>query len=479
MNKQWFFCFKLNSTHLSFASILCAIVLNYLDQSILPVALPAIADEFGANSTLIQWAVNGYILLFACLVLLGGKIGNAIGPKKGFLIGIILFAFFSVMCGFSPNISWLIWSRTLQALGASLMFPAQAAILSQLFPVHQQGRATGFLISLGMVVGFLGPFIGGLLTQVFSWRAIFWINIPISLFGFLLGYFSLPHIEPIKQPIDWKGFAYFVLTICPITILLMQINDSSMPPLLEKKLPFIACGLISLIFLVRRTLTNENPFFDFRLLKYRKYSAILFSVCITKFIMMISIFQTIYCETILNYTQIETGLLFSSSFAPTLLFSFIGGYLTDKISPRLPISIGYLLVLFSLFWLAFHSTPSLFDLLLSLVIYGVGLPLILTPSNSLLLSCIPKDKVSIGTGMVVTLRMTAASLGLALIHLFTTAVQRIETPILGTQGAMVKSFSNVHLALALLFTFAFVVTFLLHGKPWPKEAVRLPALGQK
>ncbi len=376
----------------------------------------------------------------------------------------ILFAFFSIMCGFSPNINWLIGAKALQALGTSLMFPAQAAILAKLFPVHQQGRATGLLSSFGIAIGFLGPFIGGLLTQMFSWRAIFWINVPITLCGFLLGYFSLPQIEPIRRPIDWKGFTFFVFTICPITILLMQVRDWTTPTFLEKNLPFLLCGLISLIFLVRRTLTGKNLFFDFSLLKYPAYSAILFSVCITKFIMMISIFQTIYCETVLHYTPIETGMLFSCSFAPALLFSPIGGYLADKISPKLPISIGYLCTLFSLFWLAFHSTPSLFDLLLSLIIYGIGLPLILTPSNALVLSCIPNDKISVGTGMIVTSRMTAASLGLATIHLFTTTVQRIETPILGTHSALVKSFSSIHLALGLLFAFAFAIVYFLHSK---------------
>lgn len=469
----YFSSFRLSATHLSFVSLLCGITLNYLDQAILPVALPAIGEEFGATSTSIQWVVNGYTLLFACLVLLGSKIGDAIGPKNGFLIGIILFAFFSVMCGLSPSIGWLIGARTLQAFGASLMFPAEAAILSRLFPVHQQGRATGLLVSLAMLVGFLGPFIGGLLTQMFSWRAIFWINVPITLIGFILGYFSLPKIEPIKQLIDWKGFTYFVFTICPITILLMQIRDWSTPTFLEENLPLLLCGLIFLIFLVRRTLAAENPFFNFTLLKYPAYTAILFSVCVTKFVMMISVFQTIYCETVLNYTQIETGIIFSCSFAPALLFSVIGGYLADKFSPKLPISIGYLLVIFSLFWLAFHSTPSLFDLLFSLIIYGMGLPLILTPSNSLILSCIPKDKVSVGTGMIVTLRMTAASLGLAVIHLFTTMVQRIETPMLGTQGAMIKSFSYVHLALALLFTCTFAIILFLHSKQKDLQTVSI------
>jgi EmrB/QacA subfamily drug resistance transporter len=451
-------------TCLSFASILCGNILNYLDQSILPVALPTIGKEFGANSTLIQWVMNGYSLLFACLVLLGGKIGDVIGSKKGFLMGIVLFAFFSILCGFSPNIGWLIGARTLQALGASLMFPAQAAILSRLFPVHQQGRATGLLLTLGMMVGFLGPFIGGLLTQLISWRAIFWINIPITVCGFLLGYFSLPQIAPIKSPIDWKGFVYFIFTICPITIFLMQVNDWRAHTFLEKNLPLLGCSLISAIFFVRRTFTTQYPFFDFKLLKYPAYSAILFSVCVTKFIMMISVFQTIYCETILNYSQIETGMLFSCSFFPSLLFSPIGGYLADKISPKLPIAMGYILVLFSLAWLAFHSTPSLLSLLVILIIYGMGLTLIITPSHSLVLSCIPQDQVSIGTSMIISLRMTAASLGLAMIHLFTTSIQQVATPLLGNRVAMLKSFSSIHLVLALLCAITFVVTFLLHNR---------------
>lgn len=464
MNNHSLSRFRLSAIHLSFASILSGNILNYLDQGILPVALPAIAEEFGASSTLIQWIVNGYTLLFACLVLLGGKIGDAIGPKKGFLAGIAIFAFFSVLCGFSPNIGWLIIARALQALGASLMFPAQAAILSRLFPVHQQGRATSLLFTLGMAIGLLGPLIGGLLTQLISWRAIFWINIPIAVFGFLLGSFSLPQIESIKRPIDWKGFAYFVFTICPITIVLMRVNDWSAHTFLEKNIPFLLCSFISFVFLLRRTRNTEHPFFDFQLLKYPTYLAVFFSICILKFIMMISIFRTIYLETVLNYSEIETGLLVSCSLLPALLLAPVAGYLTDKISPKLPISIGYLLVISSLLWLACHSIPSLSDLLLALIVYGMGLPMILTPSHSLVLSCIPKDKVSIGTSMIVSLRMTAASLGLAMIHLFTTTVQRIETPILGAQEAMFKSFSTIHLTLALLCTVTFAAVVLLHSK---------------
>lgn len=444
---------------LGFSSILCGNIINYLDQATLPVALPAIGLEFGATPTLVQWIANGYTLLSACLVLLGGKIGDSIGSKNGFLVGLVLFALFSTLCGCSPNIGWLISMRALQALGTSLLFPAQAALLSHLFPVHQQRRATALLLTLGMMAGFLGPSIGGLLTQLISWRAIFWVNVPITLFGFLLGWRSLPKMAPIKRPIDYKGFVYFTLTLCPIVLLAMQVNSWG-----QRHFLLLFCSLISAVFLIRRTVSAEHPFFDFKLLKYPAYSAILLSVCIIKFIMMIYIFQTIYFQTVLNYTQIETGMLFSCSFFPSLICSPLGGYLADKISPKLPIAMGYLLLLFSLFWLSFHSIPSLFDLLLALIIYGMGLPLILTPSHALVLSCIPKDKVGMGASMIASLRMTAASLGLAMIHLFTTTIQRIAAPHLGAQGAMTKSFAHVHLGLALLGTATLLTIFFLHNR---------------
>lgn len=477
---------------------LCALIpgvaLVFLDQTILPVALPAIQRELGATNVALQWAVNSYLLTIAMFVLAAGKFGDRIGHRACLQWGMALFTLSSTLCGFSPNIEWLIGARALQGVGAALLFPMQSALLVSIFPPNERGRATGLNVSISSVFMILGPLIGGYLTEMMSWRWIFWINLPIAAAGFLLSQLFLPATPTRSGKIDLPGFLLFACGSGTLITAFMQAREwgwtSPMTLLL-----FLIASLCA-VFLIQRERNTAHPFLDLTLFKHPSYTAIALSVSIIQFILMITVFRAIYFQTVLDYTPTQTGLLTFISCLPVLFCSPIGGILADRASPKLPIAIGFVCLIYSFFWLAIFSTPTLMSLLMALIAFGIGIPLIFTPSYSSAMSVIPPQKMGVGFGMLATLRNFCATMGVASIGLLIDSVQAHQflaeadqTPglqnlpteqllkyaegIMATpegaaqtlyRSAQIDAFSISHYTLGFLLIAAFAIIFILYRR---------------
>jgi EmrB/QacA subfamily drug resistance transporter len=452
-----------------FIAFIPTVALTFMDQTILPVALPTIQQEFGATSTELQWCVNAYLLAIAVFVLVSGKLSDRIGHRNALCLGMAGFAFFSALCSLSPNILVLIGARGLQGLSAAFMFPAQSAIVAQTFSQATRGRAMGMIVSVGSLFLILGPLIGGYLTEAFSWHWIFWINLPIAATGLWMILAFLPTPKPGVEKIDLLGFIFFAIGSSSLVLFFMQAADWGWTS--TKALICVVMALIALFLLMKREKKTAHPFLDLTLFKRPVYTAINISVAITQFIMMITVFQTIYFQEILEYTPFQTGLIVFVSSCPVFFMAPIAGFLSDRLSPKWPIALGYLSLIFSFFWLAFFSTPSLSGLLAALIAFGVGIPLIFTPSYSSAISSVPPGKTGVAIGMILTLRMLGGAMGLALINLFVSTVQQMLRPVEGDRLAVITSFSRIHFALAFLLIIAFAVTFVLHNR---KSAHHLP-----
>ncbi len=446
----------------AFLALLPVTALTFLDQTILPVALPTIQRSLKAQETALQWSINAYLLTIAVFVLLAGKIGDKIGSKKNLLGGMFFFVLSSIFCSLSPNIEILVIARALQGISAAFMFPSQTAMIAHIFPPEQRGRATGFLISVGSLFLVLGPLIGGYLIEVASWPWIFWINVPIGGIGLWMIYAFLPGSEKGKGQIDFIGFFLFGLGISALTVVFMEAPNWGWGS--KWTLSSLIVAILGLASGLLREKKAKHPFLDLSLFRIRTYATININVFIIQFFLMISVFRTIYFQTILEYSPFETGgiILFSSS--PTLFMASIAGHLSDRFNPRLPIALGYLCLIFSSFWFAFFSTSSFLVLTPALFAFGTGLTFIFTPSYSSAVNSVPKPKRNTALGMIMTLRMTGGTIGLALIHLFTYSVQKHYTPIQGARSAEILSFSYVHFALACLLIITFAITFLLENK---------------
>lgn len=449
--------------------------LIFLDQTILPVALPTIGREFGVTRTALEWSVNSYLLAIAIFVLISGKLGDRFGHRKTLAVGMSAFVLSSILCGLSQGIWTLVAYRALQGAAAALMLPSNNALLPYIFPPEQRGRALGWLVSAGALFMVLGPLIGGYLTENFSWRWIFYVNVPIGAIGLWMILSFLPSTDRGQGKIDFLGFGYFAVGLFFLTVLFMELSEWSR----HSFTPWLCLGLaiLALILLFQREKTSPHPFLDLSLFRRPLYGALNISISTTQFILMIAVFRAIYLQTVLGYSPSQAGVITFISATPTLFIGAVAGFLSDRFTPKLPIAMGYLCIIASFFWLGFSPTPSLIPLISSFFLFGLGIPLILTPSFSSVFASVPQQKHGIGFGMIFTLRMASGTLGLALIHLLMSTIRDKDLSFENFRQASIDSFSFVHFTLGFLMIFTFAVVFILKMRKPTSHPSNAPAEG--
>src|SRR5271168_1049426 len=196
------------SKNLVLTAMIFAVSMTFIDQTIVSIAVPEIQKELGLTATGVQWAVNAYLLSLAALFAFGGRLADTVGHTKMVVVGVIVFAAASAMCGLTPTGSlaqaWIVFFRVLQGAGGAIMFPAALAIVVQTFDLHQRGRALALFFGIAGGLTAIGPILGGYLTQ-WTWRAIFWVNIPVALIALALIAASRPKTQYRKAPIDYRG----------------------------------------------------------------------------------------------------------------------------------------------------------------------------------------------------------------------------------------------------------------------------------
>ena len=448
----------------SLIALMPAQILIFMDITILPVALPTIGRELHASNLSLEWAVNIYLLSTTCFSLVGGKLGDQWGHRRVFLWGIAIFTVSSMLCGLSQNIEMLVGARALQGFGAALMIPMVSTLIAVVFPKHLRGRALGVGVSSSAGFLVLGPFVGGYLTQMLSWRWIFWINWPIALIGFCASLILLEKSEPKKGKIDLFGLGYFAVFAASITTLFMDVRKWHWISLKTLAAAFLI--IASIILLLKREKKSPHPFLDLSLFKHPVFTAINISIALTNFILMINIFRAIYYQTVLDYTPYQAGSITFVSSLPMLFCAALGGFLSDRFGPRLPLAIGYTLTICSFLWLGFFPDPSLSHLLIALIAFSFGVPLIFTPSYSTAMRAVPAHKLGVGFGMVSTLRTLSGTLGIALIGLFMYMVKMDYLSAFPGEmrRAEIASFSAVHFALAIVMMIAFIFTFIFYQR---------------
>src|SRR5580658_5916172 len=195
------------SRNLVLAAMIFAVAMTFIDQTIVSIAVPQIQKELGLTSTGVQWAVNGYLLSLAALFAFGGRLADTVGHRKMVTLGVIIFAAASAMCGLTPKGSlaeaWIVTFRVVQGAGGAIMFPAALAIVVQTFPLRQRGRALAIFFGIAGGLTAIGPILGGFLTE-WTWRGIFWVNIPVAIIALVLIYISKPETEYKAAPVDYR-----------------------------------------------------------------------------------------------------------------------------------------------------------------------------------------------------------------------------------------------------------------------------------
>src|ERR1700761_8648678 len=207
---------KTRNRWLILATMTGALSMVMIDQTVVSVALPTMQRDLGLSTTGVQWVVNAYLLMLAVLVAFGGRMADLLGAERTFRAGVALFVVASALCGLAQNEAMIIASRGLQGVGAAMMTPSTGSVIVNTFDIRERGKAMGIYTGLSMVFLALGPLVGGLLTESVSWRAVFYINLPIGVLIVALAHVTLPHRPRPKIPaaaIDWAGIPLLIAAL--------------------------------------------------------------------------------------------------------------------------------------------------------------------------------------------------------------------------------------------------------------------------
>lgn len=412
---------KKNSKWLGLTALMPAIAMTFTDQAVLPVALPTIQKHFAATNTELWWCINSYLLVSAVLLLAGGKFGDRVGHRNVFLWGMGIFAIASALCGISFEVMTLIGARALQGVGAALMIPATSPLIMSIFPPNERGKAIGINVSVSSLFLIFAPLIGGYFTEVLSWRWIFWINLPLAAFGIVFVLLYIPKSHKGQQKIDPYGFLYFLISFSALIVLIMQGSDWGW--ISAKSGLFLAVFLVGFFFLLWREKKAPHPFIDLTLFRHPIYKAVNISIFATQFVLMITVYRAVFFQDVFDWSPLKSGIVFFISSSPVLFMSPIGGWLADKSGSKMPIAVGFITLIFSFFWLSFFIQDSLVLLLIGFFTFGIGIPLIFTPSFSSAMGAVPPKKTGAAFGILATTRALSASLGVAIISSFASSVQ--------------------------------------------------------
>ncbi|HEV7460542.1 MAG TPA: MFS transporter, partial [Solirubrobacteraceae bacterium] len=248
-----------------------ALFMIMLDNTVVNVALPSIQRDLHASLSALEWTVNAYTLTFAVLLVTAGRLGDIFGRRRMFLFGVVVFAVSSATIGFSPNDAWLVAWRAVQGIGAAFMMPATLSIITNAFPPEERGKAIGTWAGVSAMALAIGPVVGGFLTESVSWRAIFFLNLPVAIAAVLVTLYSTRESrdDTVEKVVDIPGIAALTAGLTAIVLALVEGNSwgwGSLPIL--GLFAFAAASLVAFVVIERRV---RVPMVDFTFFRERSF----------------------------------------------------------------------------------------------------------------------------------------------------------------------------------------------------------------
>ena len=418
-----------------------------LDGSVVNTILPVIQNVFHSSVAAVEWIVTVYLLALSGFLLTFGRLGDLRGHKAIYIWGFGIFVASSAICGAATSIELLIICRGIQAIGGAMLASNAPAILTGNFPAEQRGRAFG-LSSMMTYLGLtLGPSLGGWLAQVFSWRAIFYINVPVGIIAFVLSLVCIPNGEPNEsnQKFDLAGAALF---LAGLVALMLGLNQGAewgwtSPPILGLLLAAIL--ILTVFVFTEKRLTA--PMLDLKLFHVPLFSASVASAVLNYIcVYTITFLMPYYLIQGRGLNPAQAGLLLTAEPIIMAIAAPISGNFSDRIGSRWPGMVGMALMSLGLFLMASLSpaTP-LFIAAIALAVAGLGTGTFISPNTSAIMGAAPKQRQGIASGIQAAARNTGMVLGIGLAGaIFTTHLA------MGTSDALYQGIDMGFLAAALV-----------------------------
>jgi EmrB/QacA subfamily drug resistance transporter len=392
-----------------------ALFMVMLDNTVVNVALPSIQREIHAQLSALEWVINGYTLTFAVLIATGGRLGDIFGRRLMFLTGVIIFAVTSATAGFAQDPAMLIGSRAIQGIGAALMMPATLSIITHAFPAAERGKAIGTWAGVSALALSIGPVVGGFLTEYVSWRAIFFINLPVAVGAVVATVFAVTESrdETVDRRVDYPGIVALTASLTAIVLALIEGNSWGWGS--PSILGLLVGGVIGLAVFVAIELRVATPMVEFALFRTRQFIGTNLVAFIITFAMMGTFFfMALYMQDILGYSALEAGVRFLPTTMVIAVVAPISGRLADRLGPATPMSAGLAILAVSMFMFAGISTATTYaGLLIPFILMGLGIALVMSPMSTAAMNAVNVAKSGVASGVLQMSRMIGASVGVA------------------------------------------------------------------
>lgn len=406
--------------------------MSYIDSTVIYVALPVLQKDLNATVVQAQWIVEAYVLFQAALILVGGSLGDRLGRRKIFAIGITIFAFASALCGFATSANGLILARILQALGGALLGPSSLAIISAYFDKKSRGAAIGAWSGASAITVALGPVVGALLVQHASWRWLFFINVPIAILTLFVLFWRVPESrdEEATGKLDWRGASFATMGLGGITFALIESsNYGFFSPIV---LSSLAIGVVTFTLFIWSQTRTKAPLLPLYLFRSSTFSgANLLTLLLYGALSGMIFFLPFNLIQIQGYDILQAGAGFLPF--PIILGVFSGwaGGLVSRYGAKLPLMIGPLIVSvgFLLFgqiglggnyWLTFFP---------AIIVMAIGMTLVVAPLTTTVMGSAPMRLSGTASGINTAINSTAnvlavAILGVVALATFSSSIDR-------------------------------------------------------
>jgi len=392
-----------------------ALFMIMLDNTVVNVALPSIQRDLGASLSALEWTVNGYTLSFAVLLATGGRLGDIFGRRRMFLFGVVIFAASSATAGLAPSTTALVVSRVVQGVGAALMMPATLSIVTDAFPPQERGKAMGTWAGVSALALAVGPVLGGFLTEHVSWRAIFYLNIPVAIGAVAAALFAVRESRDttVGREVDYLGVVTLTAGLTALVLALVEGNAWGWGS--PEIIALLAGAVLGLAAFVAIELRVPVPMVEFHFFSDRNFVGAVVVALIVSFAMLgVFFFLALYMQNILGYSALEAGVRFLPSTLMIVTVAPIAGRLSDRIGPRWLIAGGLVIVAASLFSFSGIAVDSSYlDLLPGFMLLGIGIALTMSPMTSAAMNAVAVEKAGIASGVLSMFRMVGGSLGVA------------------------------------------------------------------
>jgi DHA2 family multidrug resistance protein len=402
---------------LTSVAVMAATIMQVLDTTIINVALPNMAGQLDATPDNISWVLTAYLIASAIFMPLTGYFTDILGQRRYLLISIAGFVLTSALCGMANSLSQMVMFRFLQGVFGASLVPLSQSIMLQIFPGEQRGKAMAIWSMGVMVAPILGPTLGGWLTEVASWRWTFYINLPVGILSFFLAMRHIPDSPLRARRMDWTGFITLAVGIGALQLVLDRGNQDDWFSS-NMLIGAAATAIISMIFFIIYTVTGKHhPLFDLRIFRDRNFlfaSLIMTTIGIGFFGGML--LQSLFLQNFLGYPTFEAGLYMAPRGLASFLVMIMIGKFVGKLPPRNFIFAGIIVSIAGNYMMTrFTSEITANDLIVPMMLQGMGMGLIFVPISTLAFTTLPKTIAAEAAGIYSLIRALGSALGISIL----------------------------------------------------------------